>query len=85
MDAAVRELAEETGIGPSQVVPASQTLVYIEYGRVPARPEKGEPETARERDRRTCTGVAFTCHSLGSSVPPLGTWMTIRVMLSGPP
>ncbi|GAA4923200.1 8-oxo-dGTP pyrophosphatase MutT (NUDIX family) [Nonomuraea thailandensis] len=44
LDAAVRELAEETGIDPAQVIPASQTPVYIEYGRVPARPQKGEPE-----------------------------------------
>ncbi|MFC4114269.1 NUDIX hydrolase [Nonomuraea zeae] len=44
LEAAVRELAEETGIDPAQVIPASQTPVYIEYGRVPARPQKGEPE-----------------------------------------
>ncbi|MEV1176960.1 NUDIX domain-containing protein [Nonomuraea sp. NPDC049784] len=44
IDAAVRELTEETGIDPAEVVPASQTPVYIEYGRVPARPQKGEPE-----------------------------------------
>jgi 8-oxo-dGTP pyrophosphatase MutT (NUDIX family) len=42
--AAVRELAEETGVDPGKVFPALQTPVYIEYGRVPARPEKGEPE-----------------------------------------
>ncbi|MFE9968939.1 NUDIX hydrolase [Streptomyces sp. NPDC005525] len=44
IDAAVRELAEETGIDPGSVFPASQTPVYIEYGRVPARPEKDEPD-----------------------------------------
>lgn len=44
INAAVRELTEETGIDPAEVVPASQTPVYIEYGRVPARPQKGEPE-----------------------------------------
>lgn len=44
IEAAVRELAEETGIDSREVVPASQTPVYVEYGRVPARPEKGEPE-----------------------------------------
>lgn len=44
INAAVRELAEETGIDPREVVPASQTPVYVEYGRVPARPQKGEPE-----------------------------------------
>jgi 8-oxo-dGTP pyrophosphatase MutT (NUDIX family) len=42
--AAVRELAEETGIDPDAVVPVSQAPVYIEYGRVPARPHKDEPE-----------------------------------------
>jgi 8-oxo-dGTP pyrophosphatase MutT (NUDIX family) len=42
--AAVRELAEETGVDPGAVFPASQVPVYIEYGRVPARPEKDEPE-----------------------------------------
>lgn len=41
---AVRELAEETGVDPGKVFPASRTPVYIEYGRVPARPEKDEPE-----------------------------------------
>jgi 8-oxo-dGTP pyrophosphatase MutT (NUDIX family) len=44
LDAALRELAEETGVDPQQVVPASRAPVYIEYGRVPARPAKGEPE-----------------------------------------
>ncbi|QIS76287.1 NUDIX domain-containing protein [Streptomyces sp. DSM 40868] len=44
LDAALRELAEETGVDPQQVVPASRAPVYIEYGQVPARPEKGEPE-----------------------------------------
>lgn len=42
--AAVRELAEETGVDPGKVFPASPTPVYIEYGRVPARPEKDEPD-----------------------------------------
>ena len=41
--AAVRELTEETGLDPADVLPASQTPVYIEYGQVPARPEKDEP------------------------------------------
>jgi len=42
--AAVRELAEETGVDPGKVFPALQTPVYVEYGRVPARPEKDEPD-----------------------------------------
>lgn len=42
--AAARELTEETGIDPDVVFPVSQTPVYIEYGRVPARPQKDEPE-----------------------------------------
>ena len=41
--AAMRELEEETGVDPGKVFPASQTPVYIEYGRVPARPAKDEP------------------------------------------
>ena len=41
--AAERELAEETGIDPATVSCVSQAPVYVEYGRVPARPEKGEP------------------------------------------
>ena len=44
IDAALRELSEETGIDPCHVCPASSGPVYIEYGRVPARPEKDEPE-----------------------------------------
>ena len=45
IDAAVRELTEETGVDPGEVLPASpQSPVYIEYGLVPARPWKDEPE-----------------------------------------
>lgn len=44
IDAAERELVEETGIDPGTVFPVSQSPVYIEYGRVPARPEKDEPD-----------------------------------------
>ncbi|MEU1813356.1 NUDIX hydrolase [Micromonospora aurantiaca (nom. illeg.)] len=44
VDAAVRELAEETGVDPAGVVLASPLPVYVEYGQVPARPGKGEPE-----------------------------------------
>ncbi|GAB3207778.1 NUDIX hydrolase [Marinactinospora thermotolerans] len=42
--AAVRELAEETGVDTDAVLPVSYSPAYIEYGRVPARPDKGEPE-----------------------------------------
>jgi 8-oxo-dGTP pyrophosphatase MutT (NUDIX family) len=42
-DAAERELAEETGVDPGTVSCVSQAPVYIEYGRVPARPAKDEP------------------------------------------
>lgn len=41
--AAQRELAEETGIDPGTVSCLSLAPVYIEYGGVPARPDKGEP------------------------------------------
>ena len=41
--AAERELAEETGIDPDAVSCVSLTPVYVEYGRVPARPGKDEP------------------------------------------
>lgn len=41
--AAERELVEETGIDPGTVSCVSQAPVYIEYGRVRARPEKDEP------------------------------------------
>ncbi|MEU6070580.1 NUDIX domain-containing protein [Streptomyces sp. NPDC047082] len=44
IDAAVRELTEETGIDPSEVSPVSSAPAYIEYGKVPARPAKDEPE-----------------------------------------
>ena len=43
MGAALRELQEETGIDPSIVVPAALNPVYIEYGQVPARPDRDEP------------------------------------------
>ncbi|WP_331746558.1 NUDIX domain-containing protein (plasmid) [Streptomyces halstedii] len=42
--AALRELCEETGIDRSQVTPVSAHPVYVEFGRVPARPAKGEPD-----------------------------------------
>jgi 8-oxo-dGTP pyrophosphatase MutT (NUDIX family) len=45
--AAERELAEETGIASGAVSCVSQTPVYVEYGRVPARPEKDEPDHFR--------------------------------------
>jgi 8-oxo-dGTP pyrophosphatase MutT (NUDIX family) len=44
IDAAVRELVEETGIDPASVVAVSQEPVYVEFGLVPARPQKDEPE-----------------------------------------
>lgn len=44
ISAAVRELVEETGVDPSGIFLASQIPVYVEYGRVPARPAKDEPE-----------------------------------------
>jgi 8-oxo-dGTP pyrophosphatase MutT (NUDIX family) len=42
--AAERELAEETGIDPAAVSCLSHAPVYVEYGQVPARPEKDEPD-----------------------------------------
>jgi 8-oxo-dGTP pyrophosphatase MutT (NUDIX family) len=41
---AERELVEETGIDPGTVSCVSQAPVYVEYGRVWARPEKDEPD-----------------------------------------
>ena len=43
IDAALRELSEETGIDPHDVLSASSTPAYVEYGKVPARPKKNEP------------------------------------------
>ena len=43
LDAALRELTEETGVDPTQIRAVSPEPAYIEYGRVPARPEKDEP------------------------------------------
>ncbi|MGQ4402198.1 NUDIX hydrolase [Streptomyces hayashii] len=42
--AALRELSEETGIDPGQVALVSAHPAYVEFGPVPARPEKGEPD-----------------------------------------
>lgn len=42
--AALRELSEETGIDPGQVALVSAHPAYVEFGRVPARPAKGEPD-----------------------------------------
>jgi 8-oxo-dGTP pyrophosphatase MutT (NUDIX family) len=41
--AAMRELAEETGVDPLEITPASSAPVYVDYGRVPGRPDKNEP------------------------------------------
>ena len=43
IDAAVRESTEESSIDPARIRSASPLPVYVEYGRVPARPEKNEP------------------------------------------
>lgn len=40
---AVRELVEETGIDADTVIPTRQIPVYVEFGEVPARPDKDEP------------------------------------------
>ncbi|MFJ9554248.1 NUDIX hydrolase [Nocardiopsis sp. NPDC101807] len=42
--AAVRELVEETGVDAGAVSLASRAPAYVEFGRVPARPDKDEPE-----------------------------------------
>lgn len=44
IDAAVRELSEETGLDAAAVLPADAVPAYVEYGRVPARPHMREPE-----------------------------------------
>ncbi|MEV0535904.1 NUDIX domain-containing protein [Kitasatospora sp. NPDC050463] len=44
LDAALRELTEETGLDGHLIAPLSPVPVYVEYGLVPARPEKDEPE-----------------------------------------
>ncbi|MFD3680061.1 NUDIX hydrolase [Streptomyces sp. NPDC058613] len=44
LGAALRELSEETGIDPGQVLPVSMLPAYVEFGQVPARPAKDEPE-----------------------------------------
>jgi 8-oxo-dGTP pyrophosphatase MutT (NUDIX family) len=41
--AALRELAEETGVDPASVTAVDQIPAYIEYHTVPARPSKNEP------------------------------------------
>ena len=43
LDAAVRELAEETGIPPEQVTPVFTDPVDINAHEIPANPAKGEP------------------------------------------
>ncbi|MFJ6776376.1 NUDIX hydrolase [Kitasatospora sp. NPDC091257] len=41
--AALRELTEETGLDECHIAALSPVPVYVEYGLVPARPEKDEP------------------------------------------
>ncbi|MGW7431881.1 NUDIX hydrolase [Streptomyces sp. NPDC054861] len=42
LDAALRELAEETGISPDQVEPDSGLPLHIDAHPIPANPDKGE-------------------------------------------
>lgn len=42
LDAALRELAEETGISPDQVEPAGRVPLHIDTHPTPANPDKGE-------------------------------------------
>ncbi|MCX4725829.1 NUDIX hydrolase [Streptomyces sp. NBC_01306] len=42
LDAALRELAEETGISPDQVEPDSSAPLHIDTHPIPANPDKGE-------------------------------------------
>ncbi|MGP2437012.1 NUDIX hydrolase [Streptomyces sp. JW3] len=44
MDAALRELAEETGISPYRVTPEGGLPLHIDTHAIPANPAKGEPE-----------------------------------------
>jgi 8-oxo-dGTP pyrophosphatase MutT (NUDIX family) len=44
MGAALRELAEETGIEPALVAPAGAVPLHIDVHPIPASPAKGEPE-----------------------------------------
>ena len=63
--AAERELAEETGIDPGTVSCVSQAPVYVEYGRVRARPDK----TSR---------ITSTSTSATPSRRPMVTWAASR-------
>ncbi|MGD6762028.1 NUDIX hydrolase [Streptomyces sp. BH097] len=42
LDAALRELAEETGISPFQVEPVGDVPLHIDAHPIPANPDKGE-------------------------------------------
>ncbi|GAA0977731.1 NUDIX hydrolase [Nocardiopsis tropica] len=42
--AALRELVEETGVEAGTVSLSSRVPAYVEFGRVPARPDKDEPD-----------------------------------------
>ncbi|HCA87497.1 MAG TPA: NUDIX hydrolase [Streptomyces sp.] len=44
VDAALRELAEETGIGPDQAEPDSGLPLHVDVHTIPANPAKEEPE-----------------------------------------
>ncbi|MDJ0382115.1 NUDIX domain-containing protein [Streptomyces sp. G-G2] len=44
LGAAIGELYEETGIDPGRIVQVSGLPAYVEFGQVPARPAKDEPE-----------------------------------------
>src|SRR5205823_4120680 len=43
LDAALREVAEETGIGRQDIAPMGPEPIHIDIHPIPANPRKGEP------------------------------------------
>jgi len=80
MDAALRELTEETDVDPALVFPASPAdPVYIEYGRVPARPEKDEPEHYHLDFGYAFTTVSADIGSIQESEVTGAAWYPIQL------
>lgn len=73
LDAALRELAEETGIPAATVTPAGDRPIHIDIHPIPANPAKGEPDH-RHIDFRFLLRTANTVGRLQAEEVTAAAW-----------
>lgn len=74
VEAAVRELVEETGVDPAHIELVSQTPCYIEFGAVPARPLSGVVKAPGQ----VVAGLPIEAREFRH-----GSWPTCKVAMHG--